>query len=124
MGHYAFLDENNIVTEVITGRNEDEIVDGISDWETYYGNLKNQVCKKTSCNTIGGIHKFGGTPFRKNFAGQGFIYDEERDAFYSTQPYPSWTLNETSCLWESPIPYPNDNKRYKWNETIQEWEEQ
>jgi hypothetical protein len=121
MGHYAFLDENNIVTEVITGRDENEIVNGVSDWETYYGNLRGQVCKRTSYNTIGGVHKSGGTPFRKNFAGAGYIYDETRDAFYWPQPYPSWTLNETSCIWEAPVPYPDETKPYKWNETTQEW---
>jgi hypothetical protein len=121
MGHYAFLDENNIVTEVITGRDENEIVNDISDWETYYENLRGQVCKRTSYNTIGGIHKFGGTPFRKNFAGAGYIYDETRDAFYWPQPYQSWTLNEESCIWEAPVPYPDETKPYKWNETTQEW---
>jgi hypothetical protein len=121
MGHYAFLDENNIVTEVITGRDENEIVNGVSDWEAYYGNLREQVCKRTSYNTIGGVHKSGGTPFRKNFAGAGYIYDETRDAFYWPQPYPSWTLNETSCIWEAPVPYPDETKPYKWNETTQEW---
>ena len=123
MGHYAFLDENNIVTEVITGRDEDEIVNGIYDWEEYYGNLRGQVCKRTSYNTIGGVHKFGGTPFRKNFAGAGYIYDETRDAFYCSQDYPSWTLNEDSCIWEAPVPYPDETKPYKWDELNQEWVE-
>ena len=121
MGHYAFLDENNIVTEVITGRDENEIVNDISDWETYYGNLKGQVCKRTSYNTIGGVHKFGGTPFRKNFAGKGYYYDETRDAFYWPQEFASWTLNEESCIWEAPVLYPDETKPYKWDETTQEW---
>ena len=62
--------------------------------------------------------------FRKNYAGVGFTYDETRDAFIPPQPYPSWTLNELSCLWESPIPYPNDEQIYNWNEETQTWESQ
>lgn len=113
MAHYAFLDENNMVTEVIAGRNETETVNGISDWEQYYGNLRNQICKRTSYN--GNI--------RKNFAGIGFIYDEERDAFIAPKPFNSWILNETTCVWEAPVPYPNDGKKYEWNETNQEWKQ-
>ena len=111
MAHYAFLDDNNIVTEVITGRNETETVNGISDWEQYYGNLRNTTCKRTSYNNN----------IRKNFAGIGFTYDEERDAFIAPKPFESWTLNETSCRWQAPKPYPTDNKMYRWNETTQEW---
>jgi hypothetical protein len=122
MAYYAFLNENNIVTEVISGRNEDEIIDGISDWETYYGNLRNQVCKRTSCNTIGGIHKIGSTPFRKNFAGQGYAYDQERDAFIAPKPFNKWVLNEETCIWEAPIPYPVDGNQYTWNDNKSEWE--
>ena len=85
MAHYAFLDENNIVTEVITGRNEDEVVDGISDWETYYGNMRGQVCKRTSYNAN----------IRKNYAGIGYRYDETLDAFIPPQPYPSWTAGSS-----------------------------
>ena len=113
MAHYAFLDENNIVTEVIVGRNETEVIDGIFDWEQYYGNLRNQVCKRTSYNNN----------IRKNFAGIGYTYDETRDAFIPPKPYPSWVLNEDSCIWEAPVPYPNDSKIYDWNETTQEWVE-
>jgi hypothetical protein len=123
MAYYAFLNENNIVTEVISGRNENEIIEGISDWETYYGNLRNQVCKRTSCNTIGGIHKTDGTPFRKNFAGQGYVYDQERDAFIAPKPFSKWVLNEDTCCWEAPIPYPTDDKRYIWNDNKSVWEE-
>jgi len=74
------------------------------------------VWKQTSYNTGGGVHKLGGTPFRKNHAGRGFTYDEDRDAFIAPQPYPSWTLNETTCRWEAPVAYPDDGKRYHWNE--------
>lgn len=110
MGHYAFLDENNIVTEVITGRNEDEVVNGISDWETYYGNLRGQTCIRTSYH--GNI--------RKNFAGIGFTYDPERDAFIPRQPYPSWTLDEETCQWVPPIPYPEQGSYY-WDEASVNW---
>jgi len=113
MAHYAFLDENNIVTEVITGRNEDEVVDGISDWEAYYGNLRGQVCKRTSYNNN----------IRKNYAGIGYIYDETLDAFIPPQPYPSWLLDEDTCQWEAPVPYPDDDTViYGWNEELGDWE--
>lgn len=103
MAHYAFLDASNIVTEVIVGRNEDEVVENISDWETYYGSLRNQVCKRTSYNTHGGTHRNGGVPFRKNFAGIGYTYDEVRDAFLPPKPncHPEdLILNANTCLWE------------------------
>jgi len=117
MAHYAFLDENNIVTEVIAGKEE-----GNFNWEQQYGSFRGQLCKRTSFNTIGGVHQLGGTPFRKNFAGIGYQYDQTRDAFISPKPFNSWILNETTCLWESPIPYPQDNNRYNWNEQNQSWD--
>jgi hypothetical protein len=121
MAHYAFLDENNIVTEVITGRNEDEIVDGISDWEQHYGDFRGQVCKRTSYNTRGGVHREGGVPFRKNGAAIGGLYDEARDAFIPPKPFPSWILDEETCLWESPVPYPSDNSHCFWDESTISW---
>ena len=84
MAHYAFLDSNNIVTEVITGKNEGE--DGI-DWEQWYGDFRGQTCKRTSYNTMGGVHSNGGTPYRKNYAGIGYTYDPAKDAFYSPKPF-------------------------------------
>jgi hypothetical protein len=120
MAHYAFLDENNIVTEVIVGKNEGE--DNI-DWEQHYGDFRNQVCKRTSYNTNGGVHSNGGTPYRKNYAGIGYTYDEQKDAFIPPQPFPSWLLNEETCLWGSPVPYPTDNKYYTWNEETTSWVE-
>ena len=117
MAHYAFLNENYIVTEVIVGRDESNF-----DWESHYGDIRGQLCKRTSYNTVGGTHKGGGQPFRKNYAGIGFIYDSVRDAFYPQQPYPSWILNEQTCLWESPVPYPNDSKIYTWNEEQISWQ--
>ncbi len=110
MAHYAFLDENNIVTEVITGIDETELIEGLHP-EVWYGNFRNQVCKRTSYNNN----------YRKNYAGIGFFYDEERDAFIAPKLFESWTLNEETCVWEAPVPYPNDDKRYNWDETTQEW---
>ena len=80
------------------------------------------IWKQTSYNTIGGVHKLGGTPLRKNHAGIGFTYDEDRDAFIPKKPFASWTLNETTCLWEPPVIKPNDGQRYIWNETNQTWD--
>jgi hypothetical protein len=124
MAHYAFLDENNTVTEVIVGKNENE--DNI-DWEVHYGNFRGQTCKQTSYNTQGGVHTLGGTPLRKNYAGIGYTYDSERDAFIPPKPFVSWVLNEDSCLWDAPTPYPTDigteesPKRYVWDEETVSW---
>ena len=118
MAHYAFLNENNIVTEVIVGKNEGE--ENI-DWEVHYGNFRGQTCRRTSYNTSGGIHSSGGIPYRKNYAGIGYTYDEQRDAFISPKPYASFILNEDTCLWEPPVPYPTDGERYTWNEEELEW---
>lgn len=96
-----------------------ETVDNTEYWEGYYG--KGQLCKRTSFNTHGGVHKEGGTPFRKNYAGVGFTYDPVRDAFYAPQPFESWTLNEDSCLWESPVAIPDDGNSYLWDEETQNW---
>lgn len=120
MAHYAFLDDNNIVTEVIVGKNEGE--DGI-DWEAHYGDFRGQACKRTSYNTQGGVHNSGGTPYRKNYAGIGYSYDSVRDAFVPPKPFESWSLDETSCLWEPPVAYPSDGKVYSWNEGTTSWDE-
>jgi hypothetical protein len=117
MAHYAYLDENNVVQGVFVGKDEHEVVEGISDWEVYYG------AKRTSYNTIGGVHSNGGTPYRKNYAGIGFTYDPVRDAFISPKPYESWLLNEDSCLWEAPVAHPNDGKFYTWDEETLSWKE-
>ena len=117
MAHYAFLDENNIVTEVITGKQE-----GNFNWEQQYGSFRGQLCKRTSFNTIGGIHIKGGTPFRKNYASIGYSYDSTRDAFIAPKPFNSWILNESTCLWESPVAKPQDDNKYKWNESTLTWD--
>ena len=106
MANYAFLDENNIVTEVIPGKNEGE--DGI-DWEQYYGEFRGQVCKRTSYN--GNI--------RKNYAGIGYKYQEDIDAFVPPQPYASWIL-DANAQWQAPIAMPSDGL-YSWDESIQNW---
>ena len=80
------------------------------------------IWKQTSYNTIGGVHKLGGTPFRKNHAGIGYTYDEDRDAFIPKKPYASWILNETTCLWDSPVVKPDDDQIYNWNETTTSWD--
>jgi len=113
MAHYAFLDENNIVTEVITGRDEWEEVDGITDWEQAYSEVRGQVCKRTSYNG----------KIRYNYAGIGYTYDPVRDAFIPPKPYESWLLNEDSCLWEAPVAMPTDGKLYMWDEETLSWKE-
>jgi hypothetical protein len=80
------------------------------------------VWKQTSYNTSGGVHLLGGTPLRKNHAGIGYTYDENRDAFIPPKPYASWILNEDTCLWEAPVAYPDDGKRYNWNEETKQWD--
>ena len=118
MAHYAFLDGNNIVTEVIVGKDEGE--QGI-DWEQWYGNFRGQACKRTSYNTKAGVHSEGGTPFRKNYAGIGYTFDETRDAFIPPKPFASWVLNEDTCLWDAPVAMPTDGGFYNWDEEAGNW---
>ncbi len=118
MAHYALLDRNNTVIQVITGVDENE---GIYDWELFYTQETRLQAKRTSYNTAGGVHTGGGTPFRKNYAGIGYTYDPQRDAFIPPKPYPSWTLNEQKCLWEPPIAMPTDGKMYSWDEDTVSW---
>ena len=80
------------------------------------------IWKQTSYNTIGGVHKLGGTPLRKNHAGIGYTYDEDRDAFIPKKPFNSWILNETTCIWEAPVVKPDDGQIYNWNESTKQWE--
>jgi len=112
MAHYAFLDENNIVTEVITGINETELIEGL-DTETWYGNFRGQVCKRTSYNCN----------IRKNYAGIGYTYDAARDAFISPKPFNSWVLDEATCNWQAPTPCPTDDALYIWDEDTTSWVE-
>lgn len=120
MAHYAIVDGYNIVVSVITGKDENE---SVINWERYYSDLLNQRVLRTSYNTIGGKHTQGKEPFRKNYAAIGFYYDAQRDAFIPPKPFPSWTLNEETCLWDPPIPYPDESKYYEWNEETLSWVE-
>jgi hypothetical protein len=113
MAHYAFITDG-IVTEVITGIDETELIDGLEP-ETWYGNFRGQVCKRTSYNAAT-------NGFRKNYAGIGYKYDEARDAFIPPKPFESWLLNESTCLWEAPISYPTDGEFYKWVEEDLNWQ--
>jgi hypothetical protein len=124
MAHFAKLDENNIVIFVTVGRQEDdgreqELCDRTGD-----------VYRQTSYNTRGGVHYDPVTgelsadqskAYRKNYAGLGYTYDEQRDAFIPPRPFPSWVLNEDTCLWDAPVPYPQDGGMYQWSEDDQLW---
>ena len=112
MAYYAFLDDNNIVTEVIPGVDEDQTLEGL-DTETWYGNFRGQTCKRTSYNNN----------YRKNYAGIGYSYNEDLDAFIPPKEYNSWLLNEETCQWEPPLPYPNDGNNYEWDESSIAWQE-
>jgi hypothetical protein len=122
MGHYAFINDQNIVTEVITGKDETDKTE--PDWEVHYAQFREgMICRRTSYNTMAGEHRNGGTPYRKNYAGIGFTWDESRNAFIPPKPYPSWTLVESTCQWEAPVARPDDGKFYTWNEDLLNWEE-
>jgi len=110
MAHYAFLDENNVVTEVITGIDETELIEGL-DTETWYGNFRGQVCKRTSYNNN----------IRKQYAGIGYTYDLVADVFIAPQPYPSWSL-DANHDWQPPTPRPEEG-RWSWNEETLSWNE-
>ena len=118
MAHYAILNENNIVTDVIVGKDENEpLPDGYSSWEEYYGG------KRTSYNTIGNVHLDGGIPFRKNYAGVGYTYDEQFDAFVAPKPFDSWKFDYTTFTWVPPLPKPEYEIGYiwLWSEINKEW---
>ena len=116
------LKVESVVNDVIQDSNgiEQESL-GIEFLKNLY-NEPNSIWKQTSYNTRGGVHVLGGTPFRKNFAGIGYTYDEDKDAFIPPKPYPSWILNETTCLWEAPVVKPEGEEMYTWNETNQTWD--
>lgn len=136
MAHYCFLNSNNIVQQVIVGKDEDDLIDlpeEFDSWEDFYGDLHNMKCLRTSYNTYHNKHisyDSDGTPvetetpekaFRGNYAGIGFTYDEENDVFIPPQPFNSWILNEEIWDWESPVPYPDDDQYYEWSEKAQNW---
>jgi hypothetical protein len=111
IAHYAFLDNDNIVTEVIVGIDETELIEGKHP-EVWYGEFRGQTCKRTSYNGN----------YRKNYAGLGYKYDEALDAFVPPKPYESWILNEDTALWEAPVAYPEDGGMYSWNEENGSWD--
>ena len=115
MAHWSELDENNIVTRVTVGSNDHED----EGYQWLIDNLGGRWIK-TSYNTHGGVHTLGGTPLRKNFGDVGFTYNEELDAFIPPKPYESWVLNQGTCLWEAPVPCP-ENGRYFWSEDEIAW---
>jgi len=121
MAHFALLDNNNIVIQVFVGREEDD------GKEMNLTARTGQQYRQTSYNTQGGVHRLGGTPFRKNYAGIGYLYDPIRDAFIPPKPYASWVLDESTCLWQAPVDMPEDAgtgdppKRYTWDETTTNW---
>ena len=126
MAHFALLDENNIVTFVTVGRDEDD------GKEAELSARTGQVYKQTSYNTRGGVYYTPDTSepdpdqskaFRKNYAGTGYEYRSDIDGFVPPKPYPSWILNETTGLWDAPVPYPTDGKNYTWDEDTQSWVE-
>ena len=128
MAHYCKLGTGNIVEQTVVVANG-VITDKFGVEHEHLGEQflqetfkSRDIWKKTSYNTRGGIHQLGGTPFRKNFAGVGYYYDFDRDAFIPIKKYKSWTLNETTCRWEAPTAYPTDGERYIWNETAATWD--
>ena len=120
MAHWAEIDEDNIVVRVLVVADDKEDGQAFLADELGLGG----TWKKTSYNTVGGVHTNGGTPFRKNFAGIGFTFDAAKDAFIPPKPFASWTLNATSCLWEAPTPMPVvEGKFYTWDEETTSWKE-
>jgi len=127
MAYFAKLDENNVVIEVNSvnnieilnseGQESEQLgVAFLTRWSGGYNRWK-----QTSYNTVGGVHLKGGTPFRKNYAGITFTYDAQRDAFIPPKPFPSWILEESTCLWDAPSSKPQDDKDYKWDEDTLSW---
>jgi len=120
MGHFAQINENDVVVQVIVAEQDFINTGAVGDPSRWI---------QTSYNTIGGVHRLGGTPLRKNYAGIGYTYNRQLDAFVPPKPYPSWILNNDSCLWEAPVPMPSDAgtgdpmKIYFWDESTLNWQE-
>jgi hypothetical protein len=123
MAHFAKIGTGNIVLRVHTIHNNEAPTEEAGQEFLRRTHKNKDTYKQTSYNTHGGVHLLGGTPFRKNYAGRNYTFDEARDAFIPPKPYPSWTLNETTCLWEAPVAYPDDDKSYTWNEETTSWDE-
>ena len=122
MAHFAKLGRGNVVETVVVVHNDVATTEqaGVDFLNKTYGT--NDIWKQTSYNTFGGVHRYGGTPFRKNYAGIGFKYNESLDAFIPPQDFPSWVLNEETCRWEAPVAKPDDGQKYDWNESTQQWD--
>ena len=122
MAHFAKLGIGNKVLKVEVVSNDVALTEQAG--RDFLNNIynTNDTWFQTSYNTYGGEHRLGGTPFRKNYAGIGYTYNQTKDAFIPPQPYTSWTLNETTCQWQAPVAYPDDGKFYNWNETDQNWQ--
>ena len=122
MAHFAKLGTGNIILKVEVVSNDIALTEqaGVDFLNNLYNT--NDVWKQTSYNTSGGVHLLGGTPFRKNHAGIGYTYDEDKDAFIAPQTYPSWTLNDDTCFWEAPVDLPDTENRYTWNEDTTSWD--
>ena len=123
MAHYALIDENGIVVNVITGIDEDDtstLPEEFNSWEEFYGNFHNLTCKRTSYNTKGNVHHDNGVAFRGNYAEIDGTYDSENDVFIPPQPFESWELN-SNWVWVPPVAYPTDGNIYVWFEKTQEW---
>jgi len=122
MATFAKIGSENIVEQVVAVSNEVATTEqaGVDFLNNLYNT--NDVWKQTSYNTSGGVHLLGGTPFRKNHAGIGYTYDEDKDAFIAPQTYPSWTLNDDTCFWEAPVDLPDTENRYTWNEDTTSWD--
>ena len=128
MAHYALLDNDNIVINVIVGSDED----GETDWEQHYSSVTGLTCKRTSYNTFAGEHRGDKTPFRKNYGSVGYTYDEARDAFIPPKPFDSWILKEDTCTWKPPVDPPIlteediaagiTGNNYFWNEETLSWD--
>lgn len=135
MAYYAFINNEDVVVNVITGVDEDIVqidTDGTEvggselAWETFYASLPQfagLTCLRTSYNTRGNVHTEGGTPYRGNYAGVGYKYDRDFNIFIPPQPYPSWKLNYATASWEPPVPMPDptENNIWKWSEINKEW---
>jgi hypothetical protein len=127
MASFAKIGLNSKVIEVLSVNNEVlKDADGIEQEAIGIDFLTKltgwAIWKQTSYNTVGGVHNNNGTPLRKNHAGIGYTYDEDRDAFIPKKLFNSWILNETTCLWEAPVAYPNDDNKYTWNESTLTWD--
>lgn len=126
MAHYAFIDDNNVVVDVIVGKDEtdtDDLPEGFTSWEQFYENVKGMRCLRTSYNTHRNTHVLGGTPFRGNYASIGGVYNDIDDVFIENKPFESWVLNTTDYGWDAPVPYPEDAEplEYIWDEDTLSW---